>query len=220
MTIFRKRPVQMLSTQDPQVIPGGALTDRYSNGGALSGVSPGANLNINTSMGVKAQGLPDAPSFGDYAKLGVQALSGFGGGPMSMVGAIGGAIMDPSSLTDTRQVNIPGIGNVATAPGGFGPILDASGFGTLARAMGALNARNLASIMANDPNAVGVSGRGVKGAVSGGTYSGNTPAGLSGMERETWKRDIARQARDTRDNRRNDMGGRSSVDNSPDDRDN
>jgi hypothetical protein len=211
--LSKRRLQAALLKADVQAASGGQI-------GAAQGALNGANINKNPGT---EMGPPQNVNGLSFAKEALTGLAGgFGFGPLSMANLAGYAT-NPSSFADMGTVNINGIGPVTTKPGPLGPLMDMAGFGALARTAGALNAANLQRIAATDPNASMVSGKGIAGAFSNGTFSGNLPGGLEAATRRAMVHEIAQRHYDrTRDPRggTNAMGGRSSVDNSPDDRDN
>lgn len=203
MALFGRRRAPILPTVDTS-------QERRALG---SGVLSGNNINVSKNNfagidfgGVNPSSLPDV-GVGDYAKSVASVLGGFGAGPLSIAMTAGKYAMNPSMFADTRQVNIPGIGTIATSPGPIGPMLDiGTPFGVLARTMGALNARNLANVISKDPNASVVGGKGWGGAFSNGTFNGTLPGGLEASQRRGIISDIAKQHYD-RERERNNKGG-------------
>jgi hypothetical protein len=167
----------------------------------------GFNLSANPAMQVQANpGLAMGPTpslSGPIKSLAGSTLmglgSGFGFGPLGALG-LANTALNPSSLTNTGQTNIPGIGNIATSPGPFGPMLSMTGFGGIVKAAGALNAANLNRIAATDPNATAVSGPGFGGFFSEGTFSGTLPGGLDPATKRAIVKDIAKQHYDRQRN--------------------
>lgn len=193
--LSKRRLQAALLKADVQAAASGQIGAAQSAQGALNGA------NINKNPGTE-MGPPQDVSGLDFAKEALTGLAGgFGFGPLSMA-SLAGYATNPSSFADMGTVNINGIGPVTTNPGPVGPLMDMAGFGALARTAGALNAANLQRIAATDPNASMVSGKGIAGAFSNGTFSGTLPGGLEAATRRAMVHEIAKQHYDrTRDPR-------------------